>query len=150
MTLLVCRQSEYIIVRIVAVKTLVQLVVARIPTTWLYTTVASVLMHMVLVVAHNLLQSITILGNAARNLADRSVSKLIVRKDVIAEKVGKNPILVTALNPIIGYDLAAKIAKNAHENGLTLKESALQLGLLTSEQFDEWVRPEDMCGSLKK
>ena len=55
MTLLVCRQSGYIIVRIVAVKTLVQLVLARITTTWLYTTVASVLMHMVLVVAHNLL-----------------------------------------------------------------------------------------------
>ena len=55
-------------------------------------------------------------------------------------------MLVTALNNHIVYDAAAKIAKNAHENGLTLKESALQLGLLTSEQFDEWVRPEDMTG----
>ncbi|MEC7436894.1 MAG: class II fumarate hydratase, partial [Candidatus Thermoplasmatota archaeon] len=55
-------------------------------------------------------------------------------------------MLVTALNNHIGYDAAAIIAKNAHENGLTLKESALQLGLLTGEQFDEWVRPEDMTG----
>ena len=64
------------------------------------------------VVAHNLLQSINILANAARNFADRSVSKLTVREDIINDKVGRNPILVTALNPIIGYDLAAKIAKN--------------------------------------
>jgi fumarate hydratase class II len=50
------------------------------------------------------------------------------------------------LNNHIGYDAAAKIAKNAHENGLTLKQSALALGLLTEAQFDEWVRPEDMTG----
>jgi fumarate hydratase class II len=55
-------------------------------------------------------------------------------------------MLVTALNNHIGYDKAAKIAKNAHENGLTLRESALQLGLLNNEQFDAWVRPEDMIG----
>jgi fumarate hydratase class II len=53
---------------------------------------------------------------------------------------------VTALNPYIGYAKAAAIAKNAHKKGLTLKESALQLGHLTSEQFDKWVRPEDMVG----
>ena len=53
-------------------------------------------------------------------------------------------MLVTALNPHIGYENAAKIAKNAHEKGITLKESALESGLLTEEQFDEYVRPEDM------
>ncbi|HBX67423.1 MAG TPA: aspartate ammonia-lyase, partial [Balneolaceae bacterium] len=66
------------------------------------------------VVAHNLLESINILANAARNLADRSVSRLKVRKENIASMVEKNPILVTALNPIIGYDKAAKIAKKAY------------------------------------
>ena len=55
-------------------------------------------------------------------------------------------MLVTALNPHIGYDNAAKIAKNAHAKGITLRESALESGLLTGEQFDQWVRPEDMVG----
>ena len=55
-------------------------------------------------------------------------------------------MLVTALNPYIGYDKAALIAKTAHKKGLTLKESAIMLGLLTEEQFDEWVKPENMLG----
>jgi fumarate hydratase class II len=55
-------------------------------------------------------------------------------------------MLVTALNPHIGYDNAAKIAKNAHKKGITLKQSALELGLVTAEQFDQWVKPEDMLG----
>lgn len=55
-------------------------------------------------------------------------------------------MLVTALNPHIGYDNAAKIAKKAHKEGTTLKESALALGLLTEDQFDAWVRPEKMTG----
>ena len=58
-------------------------------------------------------------------------------------------MLVTALNPHIGYDNAAKIAKTAHKNGTTLKEEAVKLGLLTSEQFDQFVRPEEMTGPLK-
>ncbi len=58
-------------------------------------------------------------------------------------------MLVTALNTHIGYENAAKIAKKAHKEGSTLREAAIQLGLLTSEQFDEWVKPEDMIGSLK-
>ena len=56
-------------------------------------------------------------------------------------------MLVTALNPHIGYDNAAKIAKHAHQKGITLRESALELGLLTADQFDAWVRPEDMIGA---
>lgn len=96
------------------------------------------------VVAHNLLQSIQILGNAARNLADRSVSKLTVRKDVIAEKVGRNPILVTALNPIIGYDLAAKIAKKAYTENRPLKEVAQEMTDLSGEELDQALDPIKM------
>ena len=58
-------------------------------------------------------------------------------------------MLVTALNTKIGYEKAAKIAKIANENGTTLKEEAVNLGYLTGEDFDAWVKPEDMCGSLK-
>jgi fumarate hydratase class II len=56
-------------------------------------------------------------------------------------------MLVTALNPHIGYDKAAKIAKTAHHSGKTLRETAIDLGLVTGEQFDEWVRPEAMVGN---
>jgi fumarate hydratase class II len=59
-------------------------------------------------------------------------------------------MLVTALNPIIGYDNAAKIAKNAHQKEITLKESAVQLGLLSEKEFDEAIRPEEMVGPLKR
>ena len=57
-------------------------------------------------------------------------------------------MLVTALNPKIGYEKAAKIAKTAHQNGTTLKMEAVNLGYLTADEFDSWVRPEDMCGRL--
>ncbi len=96
------------------------------------------------VVAHNLLESIKILGNAARNLADRSVSKLTVKKDVIADMVGRNPILVTALNPIIGYDLAAKIAKKAFAEGRPLKEVAKEMTDLSEEELDKALDPIKM------
>ena len=56
-------------------------------------------------------------------------------------------MLVTALNTKIGYEKAAKIAKTAHQNGTTLKEESINLGYLTAEEFDAWVRPEDMCGN---
>jgi len=96
------------------------------------------------VVAHNLLQSIQILGNAAKNLADRSVSKLEVRKDVIADMVGRNPILVTALNPIIGYDLAAKIAKKAFAESRPLKDVAKEMTDLSDEELDNALDPIKM------
>ncbi len=57
-------------------------------------------------------------------------------------------MLVTALNTKIGYEAAAKIANTAHENGTTLKEEAVNLGYLTADEFDAWVRPEQMCGKL--
>jgi fumarate hydratase class II len=96
------------------------------------------------VVAHNVLQSISILSNAARNFADRSVSKLTVREDVIVDKVGRNPILVTALNPIIGYDLAAKIAKKAYAENRALLDVALEMTDLTEQELKDALDPIKM------
>lgn len=95
-------------------------------------------------VAHNLLQSIEILGNAAKNLADRSVSRLEVRKDVIADMVGRNPILVTALNPVIGYDLAAKIAKKAFAENRPLFDVAKEMTDLSDEELKSALDPMKM------
>jgi fumarate hydratase class II len=64
----------------------------------------------------------------------------------VSTLLNESLMLVTALNPHIGYDKAAKIAKTAHKNGTTLKEEAIRLGFLTAEEFDKWVRPEDMLG----
>lgn len=96
------------------------------------------------VVAHNLLESIKILGNAARNLADRSVSQITVRKENIADMVGRNPILVTALNPIIGYDLAAKIAKKAYAENRALKDVAKEMTDLSGEELEKALDPIKM------
>ncbi|MEE3310975.1 MAG: class II fumarate hydratase [Candidatus Thermoplasmatota archaeon] len=93
---------------------------------------------------HNLLHSIRILADTCRAFTDKCVVGLEANEDVIQSHLENSLMLVTALNNYIGYDNAAKIAKNAHEKGLTLRESALELGLLTSEQFDEWVRPGEM------
>ena len=93
---------------------------------------------------HNLLHSIRILADTCRAFADKCVVGLEANEDVIQSHLENSLMLVTALNNYIGYDNAAKIAKNAHEKGLTLRASALELGLLTSEQFDEWVRPGEM------
>ncbi len=71
---------------------------------------------------------------------------ITVNRDRVNSLLNESLMLVTALNPHIGYDKAAKIAKTAHKNGTTLKEEAVKLGYLTAEQFDEWVRPEDMLG----
>jgi fumarate hydratase class II len=71
---------------------------------------------------------------------------LKANESAIQSHLENSLMLVTALNNHIGYDKAAKIAKNAHEKGITLRESALSLNLLTNEQFDQWVRPEDMTG----
>ncbi|MGQ9879619.1 MAG: class II fumarate hydratase [Armatimonadota bacterium] len=95
-------------------------------------------------IAHNLLQSITILGNAARVLADKAVAGFTVNRERIAEAVGKNPILVTALNPVIGYDRAAQIAKRAYAEGRSLKEVALEMTDLTEDQLDTLLDPRPM------
>jgi len=93
------------------------------------------------VIAHNLLQSIECLGNAARVLADKAIDGFILNEEKITNLVDKNPILVTALNPIIGYDLGAKIAKTAYAEGRTLKEVALEHTDLNREKLDEILDP---------
>jgi fumarate hydratase class II len=95
-------------------------------------------------VAHSLLESIRLLSNASRNLATRSVSRLVVREDHIKTLVGKNPILVTTLNPLIGYDLAAKIAKKAFAENRALKEVALEMCDLSEEELDKALDPTKM------
>jgi fumarate hydratase class II len=96
------------------------------------------------VVAHNLLESINILGNAVRNLADRSVSRLSVNKERVADMVGRNPVLVTALNPLIGYDKAAKIAKKAFAESRPVKEVAREMTDLSDEELDQALDPIKM------
>jgi fumarate hydratase class II len=96
------------------------------------------------VVAHNLLESICILANAVRNQADRSVAKIEVNKERIAEMVERNPVLVTALNPIIGYDLGSKIAKKAFKEGRPVKEVAREMTDLSDEELDEALDPIKM------
>merc|ERR1719356_302150 len=98
------------------------------------------------VMISNLLQSIRLLGDGAGSFSQRCVEGATANKENIKELMGRSLMLVTALNPHIGYDNAAKVAKLAHKDGSTLKEAALKLGLLTSEDFDKFVRPEDMIG----
>ncbi|MEX0778624.1 MAG: class II fumarate hydratase [Balneolales bacterium] len=95
-------------------------------------------------VAFNLNENIQILANTARNLADRSVSQLTVNVENIQDKLGKNPILVTALNPVIGYDLAAKIAKTAYAEGRSLKAVALEMSNLSEDELDAALDPLKM------
>ena len=96
------------------------------------------------VIAFNNLQSLKLIGDAARSFADRCIVGILPNTQRIKELMESSLMLVTALNPHIGYDNAAKIAKNAHEKSITLRESALELGIMTAEQYDEWIRPEQM------
>ncbi len=100
------------------------------------------------VMAYNFLQSAQLLGDACISFNDHCAIGIEANEPRIRELVDKSLMLVTALNTHIGYENAAKIAKTAHKNGTTLKEEAVNLGLLTAEQFDEWVKPEDMVGGL--
>lgn len=101
------------------------------------------------VMAYNFLQSAQLLGDACKSFNDHCAIGIEPNYTRIKELVNNSLMLVTALNTHIGYENAAKIAKTAHKNGTTLKEEAINLGLVTAEQFDQWVRPEDMVGSLK-
>ncbi len=94
--------------------------------------------------AHNLLHSTRLLADSASSFVDHCLEGLAPNETAIAQHLENTLMLVTALNPHIGYDNAAKIAKTAHKQNKTLKSVAIELGLLTSEQFDQWVRPEDM------
>ena len=92
-------------------------------------------------IAHNLLQSIELLANASHVLADKAIKGFTVNEENIVNLVDKNPILVTALNPIIGYDLGAKIAKIAYAEGRTLKDVAMEHTELTEEELDKILNP---------
>ena len=96
------------------------------------------------VVAHNLLESLKLLANASRNFADKSVSQITVREDNIKDKIDKNPILVTTLNPLIGYEKAAKIAKKAFSEGRALKEVAREMTDLSEEELENALDPIKM------
>src|SRR5437763_1996200 len=96
------------------------------------------------VMIHNLLHSIRLPQDACRGFVEFCVSGIELNRARIDENLRNSLMLVTALNPYIGYDNAAKIAKNAHKKGISLRESAVELGLLTGEQFDQYVRPEEM------
>ena len=96
------------------------------------------------VMIHNLLHSVRLIHDACHGFVDYCIAGIELNRAQIDEYLQDSLMLVTALNPHIGYDNAAKIAKNAHKKGISLKESAIELGLLTSEQFDEWVKPEEM------
>ncbi|MCH7941643.1 MAG: class II fumarate hydratase [Proteobacteria bacterium] len=98
------------------------------------------------VMIHNLLHSTRIIGDAAVSFTDNCVAGIEANVERIETLRDESLMLVTALNPHIGYDNATKVAKKAHKEGTTLKAAAVALGLLTAEQFDEWVRPENMIG----
>lgn len=99
--------------------------------------------------AANLLQSARLLGDACCSFEAHCAAGIVPNYDRITMLVNNSLMLVTALNPKIGYYKAAEIAKTAHATGSTLREAALSLGYLTAEEFDEWVKPSDMIGSVK-
>ncbi|MEI7249265.1 class II fumarate hydratase [Pectobacterium versatile] len=101
-------------------------------------------------VIHNFLQSIRLLADGMKSFDEHCAVGIEPNHDRITQLLNESLMLVTALNTHIGYDKAAEIAKKAHKEGLTLKAAALKLNYLTEAQFDEWVRPEEMVGSLKK
>ncbi len=100
------------------------------------------------VMAYNLLMSARLIGDACVSFEENCATGIEPNHTILKKNLDNSLMLVTALNTHIGYEKAAKIAKTAHENGTTLREEAVNLGYLTSEQFDEWVRPEKMIGSL--
>jgi len=95
-------------------------------------------------IAHNLLESIELLAGACRSFREHCIEGLQVNEARIERLLNQSLMLVTALTPAIGYDRASGIAKHAHKHGLSLKEAALVLGEITSDEFDQWVRPERM------
>jgi len=101
------------------------------------------------VIIHNFLQSVRLLADGAVSFNDNCVVGIEPNRERIEKSVKESLMLVTALNPHIGYDKAAQIAKKAYQEGTTLKEAAMNLGYVTAEQFDQWVRPEDMVGKNK-
>ena len=101
------------------------------------------------VMVANFLQSAQLLGDACVSFDEHCATGIQPNYPRIKQQLENSLMLVTALNTHIGYENAAKIAKTAHKNGTTLREEAINLGLVSAEDFDKWVRPEDMVGSLK-
>jgi fumarate hydratase, class II len=97
-------------------------------------------------IAHNFLQSVRLLADGMRSFNDHCAVGIEPNRERIQELVDRSLMLVTALNPHIGYDKAAAIAKKAHKEGTSLREAAIASGHLTAEQFEQWVRPEKMTG----
>ena len=95
-------------------------------------------------IARNLIESITILGNAAKMLAEKAIAGFTVNRERIGGLLGKNPILVTSLNPVIGYEKGAKIAKQAYAEGRSLKDVALELTELSGDELDRLLDPRKM------
>ena len=96
------------------------------------------------VMIHNFLHSVRLLHDATHSFVKYCISGIELNRAQIDEHLRDSLMLVTALNPYIGYDNAAKVAKNAHKKGISLKASAIELGLLTAEEFDKYVKPEEM------
>jgi len=101
------------------------------------------------VMAANFLQSARLIGDACVSFTENCAVGIEPNYENLKKNLDNSLMLVTALNTKIGYEKAAKIAKIAYQNGTTLKEESINLGFLTADEFDAWVRPEDMCGSLK-
>ena len=97
-------------------------------------------------IAHNTLNSARLLGAACSSFTDNCVIGIKPNKKAIKAQLEKSLMLVTALNTHIGYDNAAKIAKKAHKDGITLKEAAIELKLVKESDFDKWVDPNKMIG----
>ncbi len=100
-------------------------------------------------IAYNVLQSARLLGDACVSFTNKCAVGIEANHAIIQRHLENSLMLVTSLNPYIGYYKAAEIAKKAHKEGTTLREAAVGLGYVTNEQFDQWVRPEDMVGSMK-
>jgi len=101
------------------------------------------------VIAANVLQSARLIGDACVSFNDKCAIGITPNLDIIKKHMENSLMLVTSLNTHIGYEKAAKIAKKAHKENKTLREAAVELGYVTNEQFDQWVKPEDMVGSMK-
>jgi fumarate hydratase, class II len=101
------------------------------------------------VMLHNALDSALLLADSVRAFDEHCARGIEPNRARIAENLDNSLMLVTALNPHIGYEKAAQIAQAAHREGTSLREAALKLGYVTAEQFAEWVRPEDMTGPLR-
>jgi fumarate hydratase, class II len=96
------------------------------------------------VLIHNYLHSVRLLADSCRSFTEHCARGIEVNREQVEDYVKKSLMLVTALSPVVGYDKAAKIAHTAHTDHSTLREAALKLGFISAEEFDKWVKPEQM------